>query len=795
MFLKKKKENEEIQEFKGGKIKALLEKVSFIDNLDCDGETVEKVDILEARKDLSALKAEMRCCIKTWEEESALETALKDVIAVLEHILSGHGKLEEEELSYGFMGRLQGIFFVENHISSHCTQKYGDALSYFEKAKKSVENALAFEKRTRSDLALDAIGNAEAIEKTVRNIDRKMRQLEILDAILSDVKGRCEKKEADAIIDCDEKAGAQGEDMAIRDAEGMEEIPMEDLVEPYPIELPGQKISPAPPGRLLAIPEGEGALEESCALKETEEEESPQEPLESVETLERKETAPSETAVEMPGQEEPGEMERQEFKQGTLESLEPLGPEETAGLGNKAEPEKTENMEETKPQGEAEEQKIQKEPGKPEEMEHPEGLAPQEEPGETEIIKDKEGEQKTGPEGTEEKEKPFHMPGKNKISFLKHLMSKKEDALKKQTGNQEKEEALFGKAGEKRIPYKECRNLLYAPGLLCFLDKEGRLYLGAEPYKKGKAYENTKGNAYLYGGGEALEELFDLLTISYDPLLMEADERAFAKAYTAMEWVYGNYTALTGEKLPLNSYMAYKAYYNQCVKTYMGHKRKERERHAKAAYLSGEISRYLLLFGKEGECSYLPQILAGDTEGISLAFEEIVKNDVVDGELKGQLTKLLFSAGNVDSFSFPGEGDKAAGQALPVPVEDFSGEVLHGSVIEKAPPLEAENVRLLLKKESVSGAYTVDSVSPANMSYLVKEFYITMCYAKELGIQYNGENIFLIRYDNEGRRPMAAMNKYEKHMKRYDLGSIKDVITFYENRYMKFLLNYADYNN
>lgn len=771
MFLKKKKENEEILEFKGGKIKALLEKVSFIDNLDCDGETVEKVDILEAGKDLSALKAEIRCCIKTWEEESALETALKDVITVLEHILSGHGKLEEEELSYGFMGRLQGIFFVENHISSHCTEKYGDALIYFEKAKKSVENALAFEKRTRSDLALDAIGNAEAIEKTVRNIDRKMRQLEILDAILSDVKGRCEKKEADAVIDCDEKAGAKGEDMAIRDAEGMKEIPMEDLVEPYPIELPGTKISPAPFGRLFAIPEGEGALEESCALKETEEEESPQEPLESVES--REPLGPEESS-------------------GPEASIERLETEGITSPGEEADltPQELENLEETTSQGETEKQKIQKELGKPEEMEHPEGLAPQEEPVETEIIKDKEGEQKTGLAGTEEKEKPFHMPGKNKISFLKHLMSKKEDALKKQTGNQEKEEDLFGKAGEKRIPYKECRNLLCAPGLLCFLDKEGRFYIGAEPYRKGKAYENTKGNAYLYGGGEALEELFDLLTITYDPLLMEADERAFAKAYAAMEWVYGNYTILTGEKLPLNSYMAYKAYYNQCVKTYMGHKRKERERHAKAAYLSGEILRYRILFGKEGECSYLPQILAGDTGRISLEFEEILKNDVVDEELKGQLTKLLFSAGNVDSFSFPEEaleGDKTAGQALPAPVQDFSGEVLHGTVIE-------QNVRLLLKKESVSGAYTVDSVSPANMSYLVKEFYITTSYAKELGIQYNGENIFLIRYDNEGRRPMAAMNKYEKHMKRYDLGTIKDVIAFYENRYMN-LLAYAGCNN
>ena len=41
---------------------------------------------------------------------------------------------------------------------------------------------------------------------------------------------------------------------------------------------------------------------------------------------------------------------------------------------------------------------------------------------------------------------------------------------------------------------------------------------------------------------------------------------------------------------------------------------------------------------------------------------------------------------------------------------------------------------------------------------------------------------------------MAAMNKYEKHMKRYDLGTIKDVIAFYENRYMN-LLAYAGCNN
>lgn len=764
IFGKKKKGNEETVEFKGGEIKALLEKVSFIDNLDCDGETVEKVDILEARKDLSALKAQIRSCISTWGEESALETALKDVIAVLERICGAPGaKLKEEELSYGFMGRLQGIFFVENHISSHCTQKYGDALIYFEKAKKSAENALAFEKRTRSDLALDAIGNAEAIAKTVRNIDRKMRQLEILDAILSDVKERCEKKEADAVIDCDGKAEAKGEDMAMEDTGGTGGVclPMGDLVEPCPLELPGTGMEAAPPVKLLAIPEGKEDWEETYPLKETGEEESPQE----------------------------------SFRPGEAQEL--LRPEESSGPEAPIEPLGTEGM--TSPGKEAESEK-------PEEMKHLEGLAAQEEPEGIEIIKDKEGQQKAAPAGTEKKEKPGHMPGKNKVPFLHHLLSKKESELKKQKEDGEKEDALFQAAGEKRIPYKGCRKILYAPGILSFLDKNGKLYIGAEPYRKGKVYENTKENAYLYKGGEALEELFDLLTITYDPLLMEAEERDFAKAYAAMEWVYGNYTSLTGEKLPLNSYMAYKTYYNQCVKTYMEHKRKERERHVKAAYLSDVISQYLLLFGKgekEGgtERLYLPQILtdqilAGDTGGLSQIFEEIKKNDVVDEELKGQLAKLLCIAGDIDSFSFVQEKDKTVEEALPAPVQDFCGDmVLKGTVIEKASPPEAKNVRLLLKKESVSGAYTVDSVSPANMSYIVKEFYITMSYVKELGIHYNGENIFLIRYDNEARRPMAAMNKYEKHMKRYDTGIIKDVVSFYENRYMKLLLAYAGYNN
>lgn len=726
MFGKKNKGKEEAVEFKGGKIKNLLEKVSFIDNLDCDGEADEKVDIIEARKNLSALKAEIRSCMGTWEKDSALETALKDVIAVLGHICgTSKAKLGEDELSYGFMGRLQGIFFVENHISSHCTEKYEDALIYFEKVKKSVENALAFEKRTRSGLAYDAIGNAEAIAKTVRNIDRKMRQLEILDAIIDDVKGRCgEDKEETAIVDCDEKAEAQREEIGMQAVGQAEEgRPMEELIEPRPIEIPGGGMGKSPSGRLSAIPK--------------------------------------------------------DLEEGDGEEIYTVEPSETG---------------ETKC---------------PEEPERPWEEAAQEEPEKIEIPEDEEEtQQKTGPAETAKKEKPGHMPGKAKIPFLHHLLFQKETSMDNPREAGENEGVLFQKAGEKRIPCKECRKILYAPGLLCFMDKDGKLYLGEESYIKGKTYENTKGNAVLFAEGEAGQELFDLLTLTYDPLLVDVDEETLAKSYQTMEWVYGNYPSLTGEKLPVRSYMEYKAYYNQCVKDYLQYKRKERERHMKAAFLSDEISRFLILFGKEKGTArelshrYIPLILSGDTGQLLLAYEEMKKDDIVDEGLKEHLTKLLGYAGDIGSFRFSfwfkEEGDET-GEALPALVPTFKDSygdtVLNGTVIEERTPPEAKNVRLLLKKESVSGAYTVDSVSPANMSYLVKEFYITMSYAKELGISYNGENIFLICYDNEGRRPMTAMNKYEKHMKRYDTGGIRDVISYYENRYMQLLLAYAGYNN
>ena len=62
-------------------------------------------------------------------------------------------------------------------------------------------------------------------------------------------------------------------------------------------------------------------------------------------------------------------------------------------------------------------------------------------------------------------------------------------------------------------------------------------------------------------------------------------------------------------------------------------------------------------------------------------------------------------------------------------------------------------------------------------------------------ISYNGENIFLVRYNNGEKRPEAAMTKYEKHMKHYDKGAVGDAVEYYEQHFMQMLNAYACYNN
>lgn len=743
MFGKKKQKKEEAVEFKGGKIKDLLEKVSFLDNLDTDGTADEKIDTQQVKKDLYLLKQEIRNCRSTWEEESMLETALKDVLAVLERLCqSSRAELSEDELSYAFMGRLQGIFFTENHISSHCAEKYEDACLYFEKVKRSVENALAFEKRTRSDLAYDAIGNADAIAKIVKNIEAKTRQLEILDSIIADAKSRCEKKEEVEILDCDGRAQVQEEERA--------ELPPGPLVEPEILDILEQEEAPDP--RYLSIPESEMDGEET---KEPEEAEEPEEAREPEEAKEPEEVREPEEGEE---QEEAREPEGSEEPEGSQE------PEEAEGPGETQEPEEAEEQEEVREPEEAKEPEAVQEPEKarePEETEEPEGAEEEDKPGIPEETAEK-----TRPEG----------PVKNKGSLLQHLFKRKERSQEDPQGPMAEAETLLKKAGEKRIPYTECRNVLSAPELVLFQDKNGKCYLGDASNIGEKAYENVDGSAYAL----VWQGLYDLLTLEYDPALsQDADETMLAKSGQVMEWVYEHYVSLTGHKVPLQSYMEYKEYYSGCVEKYMEHQAKERERLGKAVMLSDEISRLLLLFGKAvgtpEECrrEYVPLLLNCNADWLIGKLSDIRKHDILDDGLKERILKLEGYAKKPDTYPLR-DGGTGGGRGRALPIED---------------------VRFLLKKGSVNGAYSVDSVSSCNLAWLVKEFYATMSYKKELGISYNGENIFLIRYNNGEKRPEAAMTKYEKHMKRYDKGALGEVLEYYEQQFMQMLHAYACYNN
>jgi len=694
MFGKKKEKKEGALEFKGGKIKSLLEKVSFLDNLDAEGMADEKIDAVQMKKDLYALKLEIRNCRSTWEDDSTLETALKDVVAVLERLCqSSKIELTEDELSYAFMGRHQGIFFTENHISSHCAEKYGDALMYFEKVKKSVENALAFEKRTRSDLAYDVIGNADAIARTVKNIETKTRQLEILDAIIADVKRR-HKEENIEIFDCDEMAQSKKDEME---------------------------------QEILCIPDlGHEELPEEAG--EAKEEEIPEEPG---------------------GAEEGGSLE---------------------------------------------------EPGEPEERGNPEDA---EDTGEPQDGAKEDGGDAAEPEEPKEQKDLEKM----KNTLIRHLFGRKEKCQKKAGDFEVKEAAPFQKVGEKRISCMERRKLLYLPELVLFQDKNGKKYLGAALNAGERAYANDDGSACLLT--EQRQEFYDLLTLEYDPHLFgDADESMLAEGSHAMEWIYENYISLAGHKCPLRNYMEYKEYYSMCVKKYMQHIKKERERLGKAVMLSDEISRYIFLLGKgEGTPEQyrkmcIPLILNGSVSKITEKLKDIQKNDILDKELKERLHKLETYAGDIDSYPWGEEKKTVPIQEnvsyAPVPAGlygEMDGVFVNDTVVSHRINPEVKNARLLLKKESVSGTYSVDSVSPGNISYLVKEFYITMSYVKELGIAYNGENIFLIRYNNELKRPAAAMTKYEKHIKHYDRGTMGEVVSFYEQHYMQLLYAYADYNS
>lgn len=723
MFGKKKQKNEAAVEFKGGKIKNLLEKVSFLDNLNTDGTADEKIDIQQVKKDLYSLRQEIRNCRSTWEEESMLETALKDVVAVLERICqSSKAELSEDELSYAFMGRLQGIFFTENHISNHCMEKYEDACLYFEKVKKSVENALAFEKRTRSDLAYDVIGNADAIAKTVKNIEAKTRQLDILDAIIADAKSRCEKKEEVEILDCDGKAQAQKEESA--------EFLEDSLVEPEVLDIPDQGQEEAPDPRYLSIPENEMDEEEG---KEPEEVQEPEEAK------------------------EPGEVQEPEKTKEPEESEEAEEPEEVQELEETEEPEEVQEPEKT---SEPEEVQESEEAQEPEETEESEDVKREDKP---EIL-----------EETAEKVKP-EGPVKNKGSFLQHFFGRKEKPQEDQERTMVEAETLLKKAGEKRIPYTECRCILTAPELVLFRDKNGKCYLGDASNIGERAYENVDGCAYVL----VWQELYDLLTLEYDPALFsDADEIMLAKSSQVMEWVYEHYVSLTGHKVPLQSYMEYKEYYSECVEKYMAYQAKERERLGKAVMLSDEISRLLLLFGKAvgtpEECrkEYVPLLLNSNADWLIGKLSDVRKHDILDDGLKERILKLEGYAKRLDTYPLR-EGGIGGGNQ--------SG-------------LHAENVKFLLKKGSVNGAYSVNSVSPGNLAWLVKEFYAATSYEKELGISYDEENIFLIRYNNGEKRPEAAMTKYEKHMKRYDKGALGEAVEYYEQHIMQMLHAYACYN-
>lgn len=676
--------------FQCGKIKELLDKMSFISDLDEGEGKRNQAECAEIRKLANSLRCEIRSCKSTWGEGSNLETALGDVLHVLDCIGSpGKIRLTDMDIGYAYMGRIQGMFFVQNKISSHCPEKYQKALDFFAEEREHIENALAMEKQTLSELAYDKVANREAMKASNIRIERHMQHIRILNDMIQGTQYMMlqAEKEAPKTQDCDAAAEAEGADTGI-----------------FPEEV------------LLA----EETMQPLTVYTEPEE-------LREPEVL----------AEERPQMEEP-EQPEEEFEM----QEEPEPPEE--------------------------------EPELPEESEQPE----------------------------EESETPEDAP-KGKGAAARVLTAAGLFRRKKGEKPQPKEtERQIHPAGDAMIAAREKRMVLYAPGRCLFRTKNGTFCYGRADHIENRTYRNRDQSAYVF---KINQTVYDLLTVRYDAAFyaeIKADDLAASRK--VMQWIY-EHSMGNGEGLPFHLYVDYQAYYSRCVEQFLDAREKERKERLQAELTAGGLAELAVLYGRvspEGigaaRENYTGQLLDGETEQLGMLLEEIAETDIPDGKLKKRMqefaAQLRHTGAELTEITQPAGGKEVPGNAAVRPdvypgtgnaaQEAFSREFID----------EVRNMRLLLKKEDVNGDMEIKTAAFHHISYLVKQFYIMLSYSKELGIDYNGQQIWLVRYDNERRAPVFIMSVYEKHIRRLDQGNVGMAVRYMEQRYQYLLEMYAGIN-
>lgn len=675
--------------FRTGHIGDLLEKMDFISQLTEDTMVDDREGKTRIRKIANSLRYEIRSNKAGWGDNSNLETALMDILHVLD-VLGSPGKtwLSDLDIGYAYMGRIQAMFFIRKGISSHEMAACPDALSFFMEEKQHTENALSMEKQTLSELAYDRIANADAMGEAAARIQLLEQHVHILDSMALGVRHMMEEMKEEQ--DCDREADMAGEE--------------EKLPEKMFLAVLEQPLS-AP---VLTGQDAEAATR-------------------------------SATKLQIPD----------------LSDFPALLPEQMAEV--------MENRDHTDT-GQGEKDMREKMfPDVPQAQER----------------------QQTGQE-----EKRFLQ---KKKAGMFPWRKKREKAM--ETGKKAPEGPLAENLDIQNIHLQEgsVREILYAPGRCVFRDKKGMFCYGLSDHVEGDCYRNQDRSACILSIDQ---DVYDLLTVQFDTTLFGIlPPETLAASRETMQWVY-EHNLGNGSGLPLNQYMEYQTYYGKCAGELLQHLAREKRKRMRADLLAGEASDLAVLYGRLQEAdrqfvkeTYREQILSGETGQLTEILNDLVRTDVTDQGLKGriqELTKAL--TGQTDQMpdvpSASGEhcskDSTHAGMDpgnMQMPDEEFFQEI--------------RNMRMLLKKEDVNGDMEIKAASSGHMSYLVKQFYIMLSYSKELGMEYDGQQIWLFRYDSEQRKAVPAMTVFEKHIRHLDEGQTGNIVRYMEAKYRYLLEQYA----
>ena len=683
--------------FRTGHIGELLGKMDFISQLTAETRADSKEDKNRIRKIANSLRYEIRSNKASWGDNSNLETALKDVLHVLD-LLGNSGKvtLTDLEVGYAYMGLVQAMFFIRKGISSHERAACPDALAFFTEERQHVENALAMEKQTLAELAYDRVANENAMEETAFRIQLLEQHVHILESMALGVQHMMEEGQ-DCVEDCDGAAAMEG-----KEEELPEKMFLAVLDQPLsvPLPLPVEQL-PAVTGR-LQIPD------------------------------------------------------LSDFPDLLPQSI----PQEADGMEGR---DATETRQEDTGGG-MEEKKF---PDVPQAQERGQ---------------------------TRQEEKQFLQ--KKKTGIFPWRKKKGEAGA---TGQSVPEAGRLAQSPDIQTVHLQegsVRDILYAPGRCIFMEKTGMFCYGLSDHVDGACYRNTDRSVCIL---DIDQDVYDLLTVRFDITLFGIlSPEKLAASRKIMQWVY-EHNLGNGGGLPLNQYMGYQSYYGKCVSDLLQHLEAEKRKRMRADLMAGEAADLAVLYGRVQDAdrqfvknTYREQILSQETGQLEEVLHDLTRTDVTEHALKERIQGLvraltdqtgdrmeepLQAAGGGYGVDSPYPGADIRDKNIPMPDGQFFQEI--------------RNMRMLLKKEDVNGDMEIKAASSGHMSYLVKQFYIMLSYSKELGMEYEGQQIWLYRYDSEKRKAVPAMTMFEKHIRHLDEGQTGNIVRYMEAKYGYLLEQYA----